>query len=1738
MNSFRLQISILLLLLFTVGNLSAQTYGNEWINYSQKYYSFKVYPNNIPNTFGPTTTQDHRVYMIDYNTLQAAGIPLGGISSDNLQVFGREKEVPIYINDGGDSSIDPGDYILVVAKRNDGWLDSTLYLNPSKIGDANYSLYNDTIQYFLTWNASTNNLRFQEDNNIDFGNYTPTDYILYNRWQSNTSNYSDGERVSETSSSFYTSGEGWSSAAQNGASGGYTWNSSSMEIKFPYQGPGAPDVEFTGLQIGESDAQANGAHNHHVRYTIGSTNYIIADTTWEGYNSIFIQKQFPVSLLPASGGSNYKIQIVADLGAVTDYQSVSNWSFKYPRVPNFDGASYLEFEVPNSASESMVRIDVTNVSYNNPFVFVFGDQPRMVRFEPNGGVYSMLIPNSTNGVDQHVVFHDSSNIVQVPQLTPVNGTGNFTNYLANGAEDGLIMVYHPNLLSASVNYKNYRESSAGGNYQVVFANINELYQQFGGGIEKHINGVRRFSHYLYNNTTTKPRGLYLMGKGIREANYNAFLNDGPGTRKNPSRFHQCLIPSFGEPSSDVFITANLEGSSQWAPLFGTGRISAKTNQELQDYLNKVIEYENEQDSTDVYDSASKDWQKHIIHFTGGIGPSQQTTFAWYMDQMKARIEDTLFGGDVHSLYKTDSSPLTPSQLDAIMDRINGGVSLITYFGHALSTSSGFEINIDEVTNWSNQGKYPLMLVNSCYNGNIFQVTTSNSEEFVQIPDKGAIAYIASIRQGFAPYLRNYSYEMYKQMGQVNYGATLGDQMKQTVATLEGGTNSLYNETTCAQMVLNGDPMLRLNYHVKPEIEITDQSISFSPTDIDLSVDSITMNIELKNLGMTINDTIVLEVTRNFPGTQFDSTYIVFVPNLYYTKTVSLKMPLQPSIGIGLNSFNVKVDIPSIHDEVYDEVFNNQVTKTLYIAIDGIVPVEPYEFAVVPGDSVTLKASTMDPIAPMNTYRFEVDTIDFEGAPSQAHRFALVSGLGGVKEVFPSDWTLTNDPTGDGTLTLEDSVVYFWRVSIDGDTNWRESSFQYITGKEGWGQDHFFQFKKNDFYGINYNRPARLRELIPTFYRNVTIDAYSSTSTSGILNNAWYLDGIQQDYGFGCGSTDKILVGVIDPITLESWGTRYLTQNPNNDFGNENDNGACLPRVMKYFTFYQTNATSLSNFQNMVNNEVPDGHYLVIYTPVRARHDLWTSIDSTGMYGTFQALGSDSINANRPNRPYAFFCKKGDPSSVVEAYAEFSGGDVHLDAVAYGEVAGRESAPLIGPSTSWGNVYWKQDSLENPTTDSTTLTIKAYSIDQALQFQIDTVFTPNDSILNLGAFVDASLYPYVSLEATYRDELYSTPAQIDRWHVLYQPVPEAAIDGTTAYTWSAGDTIPEGMQIDFAVDVRNIYTVDMDSLLINYWIKDAQQVNHPISYPRQDSLLVNETLRDTISFSTVGLSGWNSLEMEVNPYVNGSLYITDQPEQEHFNNLLTVPFYVTQDDENPILDVTFDGQHILNGDIVNPNSEILITLKDDNEYLIMDNVSDTALFGVYLTDPSGTQKRIPFEDGVGNTVMQWIPADVQNKRFKIIWPSEFIQDGTYTLFVQGEDRTGNLSGDFDYTVSFEVVHESSITNMMNYPNPFSTSTQFVFTLTGSEVPDDIIIQIMTVTGRVVREITEDELGELRIGRNITDYAWDGTDEFGDPLANGVYLYRVKARIDGEDIKHLESGADAYFKKDFGKMYILR
>src|SRR4030095_5189891 len=87
----------------------AQYYGNEWINYSQDYFKFKIVNDDF--------------YRISYQALVNSGIPVSTISGSNLQIFNKGHEIPIYVTTSG--ILGTGDYIEFYAVHNDGEWDST-----------------------------------------------------------------------------------------------------------------------------------------------------------------------------------------------------------------------------------------------------------------------------------------------------------------------------------------------------------------------------------------------------------------------------------------------------------------------------------------------------------------------------------------------------------------------------------------------------------------------------------------------------------------------------------------------------------------------------------------------------------------------------------------------------------------------------------------------------------------------------------------------------------------------------------------------------------------------------------------------------------------------------------------------------------------------------------------------------------------------------------------------------------------------------------------------------------------------------------------------------------------------------------------------------------------------------------------------------------------------------------------------------------------------------------------------------------------------------------------------------------------------------------------------------------------------------------------------------------------------------------------------------------------------------
>jgi hypothetical protein len=179
--------------------------------------------------------------------------------------------------------------------------------------------------------------------------------------------------------------------------------------------------------------------------------------------------------------------------------------------------------------------------------------------------------------------------------------------------------------------------------------------------------------------------------------------------------------------------------------------------------------------------------------------------------------------------------------------------------------------------------------------------------------------------------------------------------------------------------------------------------------------------------------------------------------------------------------------------------------------------------------------------------------------------------------------------------------------------------------------------------------------------------------------------------------------------------------------------------------------------------------------------------------------------------------------------------------------------------------------------------------------------------------------------------------------------------------------------------------------------------------------------------------------------------------------------------------------------------------------------------------------------MSSSQVQFIPGtDVENLA-QVIYKPGTLADGKYTLMVQSFDASGNKAGTKDYEVVFTVVNKSTISYFYPYPNPFTTQMRFVFTLTGSKVPDQLLVRILTVNGKIVREIRKEEFGNIHIGNNVSDFAWDGTDQYGDKLANGVYLYQVYTKIEGNDIENRATKAkeeSSFFVNGTGKIFLMR
>ena len=93
----------------------------------------------------------------------------------------------------------------------------------------------------------------------------------------------------------------------------------------------------------------------------------------------------------------------------------------------------------------------------------------------------------------------------------------------------------------------------------------------------------------------------------------------------------------------------------------------------------------------------------------------------------------------------------------------------------------------------------------------------------------------------------------------------------------------------------------------------------------------------------------------------------------------------------------------------------------------------------------------------------------------------------------------------------------------------------------------------------------------------------------------------------------------------------------------------------------------------------------------------------------------------------------------------------------------------------------------------------------------------------------------------------------------------------------------------------------------------------------------------------------------------------------------------------------------------------------------------------------------------------------------------------------------------------------ISNVLNYPNPFTTYTEFWFEHNRPGEQLDVQIQVFTISGRLVKTINTDIVtqGFRPDPGQWSDLQWDGKDDFGDNIGRGVYVYHLQVRSPSGD-----------------------
>jgi len=1117
----------------------------------------------------------------------------------------------------------------------------------------------------------------------------------------------------------------------------------------------------------------------------------------------------------------------------------------------------------------------------------------------------------------------------------------------------------------------------------------------------------------------------------------------PKNNRLSPNFYKNFIPVYGNPPSDGYFVNFNLAGFTYYHQAAIGRLPVYTQQEAQDIVNKIILYENE---------PPQSWWKNFIMITGGPNRIEQIAYQTQSNNfVNSYIIPPPVTGIAEKIYRNDSAGyITFNYADSIKNAINRGGLLVNFIGHA--ASQDWELGLEDPLTLQNSSRLPLVLSMTCFTGrNAEPNQRSFGEKFVYAPNRGALGFVGTTGWSFSSAGNDINKYMFQALSQDTI-RRLGSLLKYSNNFMipDSSNFQVRNMINCYNLL--GDPAAKLLLPFGPEFVIgqTDYRIT---NQYPLVGEPVTWKIFPKNYGLYVKECQVrFEILKN--GLSFRSKDTTITDFKYYD-TLSYSFSID-TIG----NYSLKATLDYLPQYPNEDHSNNVLMIPLPLRNISFTPLKPIDNSVIISDSVEFVGLNPQVDLRQNNVKviLQVDTNSNFTNPVLNYSNSNISGVA-TKVRY--------------RIPLPDSnIVYYWRTNslINNDSaGWSETEkFVYnpaVTGlsRRSVNNDSVVtlyqklqgQFKPNEVSGLYY-----------------TGNGYMLNTSPGQLQvKSHGNNGYQASY-FSMPGYQFFIDGGSNP-GLNIIKARRLTG-----------------KIVEFRNFYMNSAASSDSVLSFLNS-FDTTHYLMVAISSYTNNSDSLHPDCKLKFKQFGSQLVDSVKdfahfytwafigiLNSPPIPGAEQFKVPDPSCQDNYCPSFATvNSIFLST--HGTIDFS-----VGPAHRWKYFEWNRTLPPGSTVNFDVNGINVFGTSVPLYSNISSNgFTTLDT-------VNSFLFPDLRLRANIQIDTLTglVSPEFRSFYFKYTPPAEIIPDN---YSFIRSDSVVnEGAEVSINVKNYNIGYVPAQTVVYK-WL--AAAYNGLITL-RTDTitapLMPDSSYISSVTFNTQGLKNPQTRLDTIDISFEVSM-LNNQNDYYPFNNFAFTKIVIAGDSTGPAIDITYDGIKILDGDIIRAKPEILFRFYDDSKLTY--SIDDTA--GIYIKLDG---KRIYYTiGGQLNPEITFTPVNDGSLKTSVLYKPE-LSAGSHLFEYWGKDKDGNKDSTHGNAY---VSYDFAVRNLFNYPNPMQGNTYFTFDLFAPDSPGSCVIKIYTVAGRLIKEVKS----PAHVGFN--QIYWDGMDNDGETIANGIYLYKL-------------------------------